>query len=41
MESKGFQSKNGFITHYYKKKFGLYDKRALILDSSSLMWQNR
>jgi len=21
MESKGFQRKTGFITHYYKKKF--------------------
>jgi len=24
MESKGFQRKNGFITHYYKKKFYSY-----------------
>jgi len=24
MERKGFQRKNGFITHYYKKKFNTY-----------------
>jgi len=24
MESKGFQSKSGFITHYYKKKFNFH-----------------
>jgi len=24
MESKGFQRKTGFITHYYKKKFYSY-----------------
>jgi len=36
MESKGFQRKNGFITHYYKKKFNSYLLSLLTFRVTSL-----
>ena len=36
MESKGFQRKNGFITHYYKKKFYSYLLSFLTFSVTSL-----
>jgi len=36
MERKGFQSKTGFITHYYKKKFYSYLLSLLTFRVTSL-----
>jgi len=36
MESKGFQRKNGFITHYNKKKFYSYLLSLLTFRVTSL-----